>query len=44
MKLAAILSIPILTIISWLAIGYWSKAAEDYEKNNEKPDRRNMKS
>ncbi|MGD7059738.1 hypothetical protein ACQCVN_23200 [Rossellomorea aquimaris] len=35
-KIIATLAVPILTIVSWLAIGYWSKSAEDLENANKK--------
>lgn len=31
-KLFAAFAVPILTIISWLAVGYWSKSVEDLEE------------
>ncbi|WP_275887820.1 hypothetical protein [Bacillus sp. P14.5] len=40
-KIIAALAVPILTIVSWLAIGYWSKSAEDLEnetRNNDNED------
>lgn len=41
MKLLIALAIPILTIISWLSVGYWSKATEDLEEKNNLRKRQN---
>ncbi|MGD6805145.1 MULTISPECIES: hypothetical protein [Rossellomorea] len=35
-NLVAVLAVSILTIVSWLAIGYWSKSTEDLENANKK--------
>ncbi|MGM0844928.1 MAG: hypothetical protein ACQEUT_08120 [Bacillota bacterium] len=35
-KIVAAFAVSILTIVSWLAIGYWSKSTEDLENANKK--------
>lgn len=41
LKIILALAVPSLTIVSWLAIGYWSKSTEDLENLNNKSNNDN---